>query len=611
MGEAAEVLEERCGLVGGLVEARGLTGGLAARLLQTVDELVAGVVAHEARARVAAALSRALAAGVERRIGGGRADLIERIGKGSSAIRGVRRVLPGLLPGVRSGRRSGSSRGARDDREDGRATERPVQCRGDDGGAHAEAAYHAPVARPDRSLPRGTPALTALIVTALSSCSSEPEIRPQTVLVVDTDLPVAGAPGEVPVAAMDTLRIDVLDGAAVRETRELVLGDPLDWPVSLGAVGQARLRLRLFRATLATAFDVDGARVLEPRAQVTIDRLVDVGPPGSGVSRRRVLLTGECLGFAADVASAKTCTARDQRQGAPGEGIAADDGSPAHVGTWSRVNPAPCISPDDVARPCVPGSFDIIGDLALTANPSAKEAPVPLRAVVVSPFRMDRTEVTVGRFRALLAGGWTPRAPLPLTARADIRTLSLCTFVGEGDKSADTRPLNCLTLAFARELCAASKGRLPTEAEWEHAARGRDGRPFPWGFVAPSCCTTSASRSPEASVAATCPRGPVEPVGSHVAGCPGGGDVSRDGVLDLGGSLSELTSDDFVPVLDCGHLGLTVDPTCVVSGRGPVVAKSADWTSGLARTRSAFRGPATQSESSVEGFRCVYPEAAP
>ena len=448
---------------------------------------------------------------------------------------------------------------------------------------------------------------------SIAGCSTAPEIRAQTLLVVDTDLPVAGAPGAVPVAAMDTLRIDVLDGTTVRETRELVLGDPLDWPVSLGAAGGVRLRLRLFRAALATVTDGGGSRIREPRAEVSVDRLVDVSPPVAGVSRTRVLLTGDCLGFAADVATAKTCIAAGQPAGASGDGLAPDNGRPTRVGTWSRLTPAPCTTPDRPDRPCIPGSFDVIGDLALVANASEKEQPVPLRAVVIAPFRMDRTEVTVGLYRQLRAGGWNPVASLPLTARADSRVLQLCTFVGEGDKSADALPLNCVTLAFARELCAFSKGRLPTEAEWEHAARGRDGRPFPWGDVEPSCCTTSASRSAAALLVA-CRGGSAEPVGSHVGApesCPGGGDVSRDGIVDLGGSLSEMTSDDFMRVVECGQIGLAIDPTCIIDGRGPVVSKSTDWTSGLGRTRAAFRGPATLSESATQGFRCVYPEGGP
>lgn len=92
-------------------------------------------------------------------------------------------------------------------------------------------------------------------------------------------------------------------------------------------------------------------------------------------------------------------------------------------------------------------------------------------------------------------------------------------------------PMTCVDWYSAFVYCRAIGGRLPAEAEWEVAARGTDGRDFPWGSDPPSCDRT---------VLAGCGSGPGKPGATQ-------SDRSPFGVFDMGGNVREWVEDEYRP----------------------------------------------------------------
>jgi formylglycine-generating enzyme required for sulfatase activity len=131
---------------------------------------------------------------------------------------------------------------------------------------------------------------------------------------------------------------------------------------------------------------------------------------------------------------------------------------------------------------------------------------------------VDETEVLVGAYaQCVTAGSCT--AP---------GTDGNCMDIVAGG---DDHPVNCVYWAQAVEYCAWRDKRLPTEWEWEWAARGRDeGRIHPWGDEAPGdrACWWFADPTPTG----TCSAGSYSPDGD-----------SRDGIVDLAGNVWEWTDD--------------------------------------------------------------------
>jgi serine/threonine-protein kinase len=168
--------------------------------------------------------------------------------------------------------------------------------------------------------------------------------------------------------------------------------------------------------------------------------------------------------------------------------------------------------------------------LAIPAGPftqgstRGEEDERPSRKTTTKAFAIDRTEVTRGEFAQCVAARRckSPPAPAPAVAGEDETKL----------------PVTGVDWNDAQAYCRFAGGRLPTEAEWEKAARGTDGREYPWGNDADCARGNWGNFEGEGPCAGKNPGRPVA-VGHYPEG------ASPYGVLDLAGNVWEWVADTY------------------------------------------------------------------
>lgn len=200
---------------------------------------------------------------------------------------------------------------------------------------------------------------------------------------------------------------------------------------------------------------------------------------------------------------------------------------------------------------------------------------LPSGQVTLSAFRIDKTEVTQDAYQQCMAAGeCSPPA-------------------GNFDPSLyGVYPVVRVTWAQALDYCNWKGGRLPTEAEWEKAARGTDGRAYPWGNSAPTCTFAYYADCPGGTTTAA-------PVGSRPAG------ASPYGVLDMAGNVSEWVADWYNGSYYA--TGPTTDPSGPDTGTNKTI-RGGSWNAEITNLRSAdrFAIPPTGDSAPNHGFRCAY-----
>jgi formylglycine-generating enzyme required for sulfatase activity len=235
----------------------------------------------------------------------------------------------------------------------------------------------------------------------------------------------------------------------------------------------------------------------------------------------------------------------------------------------------------------------------------------PAHRVRLSPFCMDELEVTTADYQACSARGDCERAFSSnewggITPRDREAYDPLCNARSTTDRA--SHPINCVDWDMARVYCAMHEKRLPTEAEWEFAARGPDGRRYPWGDEEPNpellnaCGPECVAWGKKNRVALT-PMyaggdgwAATAPVGSFPKG------ASRYGVKDVVGNVWEWVADWGGPYAreDAS------DPKGPAGGTLRVM-RGGSWNGGHAAwVRPSFRFAAAPSmRSHGVGFRCA------
>lgn len=218
----------------------------------------------------------------------------------------------------------------------------------------------------------------------------------------------------------------------------------------------------------------------------------------------------------------------------------------------------------------------------------------PRHQVELAPYFIDRTEVTVAAYRQCTNAGVC--SAVGLDQQADLGGHPAQCNAGRADR--DDHPINCVGWPEAERYCSWAHKRLPTEAEWEKAARGTDGRMYPWGHE-------DVAEREDLAVVLRLQSGPPDrlsppfvnstwPVGSKPRG------ASPYGALDMAGNVWEWTADWFDK--DYYRRAPKRDPRGPAQGSARVIRGNIEPRSMRATLRASL-APATR--LGVLGFRCA------
>lgn len=292
--------------------------------------------------------------------------------------------------------------------------------------------------------------------------------------------------------------------------------------------------------------------------------------------------------------------------------LTATDAAARELTATARAQPGALESIGSILMPVTGGPFQMgttPGEVAFAVDEcvvdqggncqlSFGEDSAPVHTVIISPFQIELTEVTYQQYVEFL--NWLGEGEHTRGCNDTV-----CVLTQGQNQSSNivlenglygvapillNYPVTGVTWNGADAYCRAIGRRLPTEAEWELAARGTDGRIYPWGN---DWIETLAKTSiPEGSPGAL-------PVGSFPAGS------SAFGAVDMAGNVAEWVSDWYSPSYYSSPAASGIDPVGPTAGDQKVV-RGGSWDSKPFFARSVHRQSANPGEGGAWlGFRCA------
>jgi formylglycine-generating enzyme len=243
--------------------------------------------------------------------------------------------------------------------------------------------------------------------------------------------------------------------------------------------------------------------------------------------------------------------------------------------------------PDDMS--CVPGGAFIRG---------ADEGPEnarPRAEIWLQTYWIDRNEVTYAQYKACEKAGECPKSgPAYL------------------DFDRPQQPVNGVSWFDARAYCEAQGKRLPSEAEWEKAARGTDGRTYPWGEAA-ATCELAIIKTPELGRGCGVKKAGEKPDTGRVWEI-GSRPPTQYGLYDMAGNSFEWVNDWYSDsYAECGASCVGVNPRGPCDGADDCtthkhkVVRGGSWYWGADRAATYFRRAHVPRNEPFHhfGFRCA------